>query len=146
MKLDYDYYTMRDTYRDKLAYENDTDTYDILIFTDMTVSMCDIEKSDIICVFDDTTGAALAFIERVRKSDLSMFKRLTLFFHNRKVMRETPIGYECYIKKKGEYIEYQFYKRWWYDLSIQLGSIDLSKHIVKHPSSRREDESGPSDL
>lgn len=141
MNFNEDYYELREKYKEYLAYENDTNSYDILIFVDTPQSLGYMEKSDVICVYDNTTRALLAMVERVRKKDLSLWKRLTLPLHTRRILTNAPIGCECYVQKKGDYIEYQFYRRWWYDLSIQLGSIDISKHFANNSYSGK-DESG----
>ena len=142
MKFDLDYYDMRNKFEKYLVYENDTDTYDTLIFIDTPAEVGYLPKSDVICVFDNKTRALLAVVERVRKSDFSIWGRLKLLLHNRRIIRDAPIGYECYVQKRGEFYEYQFYKRWWYDLSIQLGVVDISKYTNKGRTGG-EDESGP---
>ena len=130
MIFEKDYYTLRDEFSKYLAYENDTDTYDILVFVDTGYDFGYLKRSDAICAFDDMTGSLVAYTERVNKHDLGFIDRLRLPFIKREVMRNTPIGFECFIQNRGDYLEFQFYRRWWYDLNIQFGAININKRIV----------------
>lgn len=120
-----------------LAYSRDTDDYDILVFVDTDDTCGFLPKSDVICVFENKSGVLVAYTERVSKADFYKFGQWRIIRKGEK-LKDSVYGYEGFLNKKGEFIEYQFYKRWWYDIAKNVSSI--SSHVMHdHLSKRGED-------
>ena len=125
MNFNANYYELKNQHHAKLAYEKDTDTYDILIFADTGIELGFFNRSDVICVFEDKTGALVALTERVDKKSLNFFQRIYQHVIKRHMINTAPVGYECFVYDKGAYFEYQYYRRWWYDLNLEVGAISI---------------------
>ena len=125
MNFDVSYYELKEKNKRKLVYEKNTGEYNILIFTDTDESIGLFDKSDAICVFENRTGALVSVTERVDKKGLNIFQRLQKKLTKKSVMKKAPVGYECFVYDKGAYFEYQYYRRWWYDLNLEIGAIGV---------------------
>lgn len=108
-----------------LAYERDTDTYDTCVFIDTDSTCGYLEKSDVICVFEDKTGDLVSFVERVEKKDFSKLQLWRIRRKGKKLTKDCPFGYEGFMWDRGEFIEFQFYKRWWYDIARDIGDLNV---------------------
>lgn len=122
MNFDISFYEAKEKWGKWLAYSKDADDYDILVFTDTDATCGFLPKSDVICVFENRSGVLVAFTERVSKTDFSGFSRWRIIRKGDK-LRNSVYGYEGFINTKGEFIEYQFYKRWWYDIARDVSSL-----------------------
>lgn len=120
-----------------LAYSKDADDYDILVFIDTDDTCGFLPKSDVICVFENRSGVLVAFTERVEKANFSKFGRWRIVRKGLK-LRDTVYGYEGFINKKGEFIEYQFYKRWWYDIARDVNNLPNNIFHANTSKSRKD--------
>lgn len=122
----------KEKWKQWLAYSKDADDYDILVFADTDATCGFLPKSDVICVFENKSGTLVAYTERVSKCEFSKFGQWRII-HKGEKLRDSMYGYEGFLNKKGEFIEYQFYKRWWYDLAKDVNSLSRNvSHASNH--------------
>lgn len=106
-----------------LAYRKDTDTYNTCVFVDTTNDVGLLPKSDVICVFSNKTGDLIAFTERIEKKDYNALQRFLIEHRGKRICKRCPYDYEGFMNDRGEFIEFQFYKRWWYDIARNVGNL-----------------------
>lgn len=121
-----------------LAYTKDAEVYSTCVFADTNNEVGFLPKSDVICVFATKTGDLIAFIERVPKVDFTAFQRYFIKHRGKYLCKHCPYDYEGFVNDRGEFIEFQFYKRWWYDIARNIGNLAYMQ-FNEPISSRRED-------
>ena len=137
MNFDISFYEAKERWKQWLAYSKDADDYDILVFADTDATCGFLPKSDVICVFENKSGVLVAYTERVSKADFSKLSQWRIIRKGEK-LRDSVYGYEGFLNKKGEFIEYQFYKRWWYDIAKDVSNIPCNMFHTAG-GTRRED-------
>lgn len=111
-------------YSQWLSLRKEDDNYITYVLDDTDDSCGYLPKSDVIFVFERRSGQLCAAIERVNKKDFSILGRIKLYFHGKKVTKSPEIGIEGFVYDRGDYIEYQFYRRWWYDIAKNGGMLN----------------------
>ena len=122
MDLDVTFQEAKTQWAQWLAYERDSDTYNICVFVDADSTCGFLDKSDVICVFEDKTGDLVSLTERVSKKDFNIFQRWAILRTGKRISKSRN-DYEVFINKRGEFIEFQLYKRWWYDIARDVGHL-----------------------
>lgn len=123
MDLELTFYEAKDKWKEWLAYERDSDDYDICVFVDTDDTCGFLPKSDVICVFENKTGALVSLTERVCKKDFNIFQRWAILQKGNRI-RKHRHDYDVFINKRGEFIEFQLYKCWWYDIARDVGQLN----------------------
>lgn len=123
----------RTAYGKWLSLEKSNDNYITQVYEDTDSSCGYLPMSDVVFMFERKSGQMCAAIERVNKKDFSIFGRIHLYFHGKRVVKNTEIGIEGFVYDRGDYIEYQFYRRWWYDIAKNGGMLsDVSNTPTNH--------------
>ena len=117
-----------------LVLEKEDENYITQIYADTDDSCGYLPNSDVVMVFEVKSGQMCAIVERVNKKDFSIFGRLKLLIHGKTITRHTDIGVEGFVYDRGEYIEYQFYRRWWYDIAKNVGLLSIASNADNNSS------------
>ena len=104
-------------------YELEQGNYIVQMYEDTDDTVGFLNKSDCIMIYDGKTKSLVALVERVFKKDFNIFQRFFLLRRGSKVKESISHGLEFFIYNRGEFIEYQVYKRWWYDIANDTGKL-----------------------
>ena len=125
MQFDLDYYDAVEQFKEWISFTHDGDDYDCIIMADTPVHVGKFKHSDLILVYDNHSRKCLAIVERVSKKSVNMLTRWHYLNIAKHVVRNPKYGFEGYLYTKGEYIEIQMYKRWWYDMAKDIRHIQF---------------------
>lgn len=115
----------RETWKQFLQQETRRGKYIIQIYIDTDSTCGFIDESDVIFLFDTSTNQMCACIERIEKRKYGIFERLKIELTGKRKLAAAEHGVETYVYKKGDFIEYQMYKRWWYDIAHDTGEFNF---------------------
>ena len=113
----------KEKWKQYFRYEVQRDAYIIQIYEDTDNTCGFLEESDCILMFTTNNNNLCACIERLEKKKYDLLERFRLLLNGKRKLAAVGDGIETFIYKKGDFIEFQMYKRWWYDIANNNGDF-----------------------